>query len=240
MADFSRMNYLLTGELAAFIHTMSGVTDTALAARFISDAERIIDAFVGPALRFYPDWTGTTNAVIASGATTWTADIFGTRRPNYWAKGGIYIELLEVAGSPGSTLVGEQRLAIASQDNQVTLATAFSDAVASGSSFLIHQESRFPRAWDSDPFGTPRLPDELKVAVAWQVEYGILFGSEEFGLGDSAVATDADGQVQSRTYGSGYSETRIPGEKRGLATWIAPKARAVLRELLNSTGYLRT
>ncbi len=235
----SRYNYILPSELPGFIHTMSGVTDEDLAVKFISDAERIVDAFVGPAPRFHQDLTGTVSSTVASGVTTWPATIFGNRRPNYWAKGGLYVEILEIAGDPSSALVGEQRLAVASQNEQVTLDTAFSDSVVSGSSFLIHQESHFPRVWNSDPFGSPRMPDLLKVAVAWQVEYGILFGSEEFGLGDSAVATDEDGQVQARTYGSGYSETRIPGNKRGLATWIAPKARAVLREMLQVTGSMR-
>ena len=109
-----------------------------------------------------------------------------------------------------------------------------------GSTIFMHQESAFPRAWDSDPLGTPRMPDELAHAIAWQVEYGILFGSEAFGLGDADVATDEAGQVQSRTYASGYSETRVPGQERGLARWVAPKTRAVLRRIISSTGWLQS
>jgi hypothetical protein len=80
------------------------------------------------------------------------------------------------------------------------------------------------------------MPFDLKRAVAYQVEYAINQGSEAFGLSDTAIASDLDGDVQSRSYGSGYSESRSAGAKRGLGTFIAPKARSILRRLMSSTG----
>ncbi len=237
----SRFNYLTPENLAQYIHTMATVTDNDLAAKFITDAERIVDAYVGAGPRFYSDLTGSNTNTITSGASAAVVSgtVFGNRRPNYWAKGGHYLELLDIPGNPTSADIGQSRLITASTSGQVTLLSGFSADIAAGASFWLHQESAFPRVWDSDPFGTPQLPDELEQAVAWQVEYGIQFGSEEHGLGDSAVATDLGGQVQSRTYASGYSETRVPGEARGLARWVAPKARAILRRIMHNTGRLQ-
>lgn len=235
---YSEFNYIGVDELVQFIHTMSGVTNSGVAATFISDAERVIDAYMGPAPRFYVELTGDTTSLVASGATAWPSSIFGNRRPNYWAKGGLYVEILDAPGAPA--LTNQARLVVASSgSDQVTLASGFNQAVPAGTKFRLQQRSTFPRIWDRDTLSTPQLPPVLKRAVAYQVEYGILFGSEAFGLGDADVATDKDAGVQSRSYGSGYSETRAINEKRGLAQWVAPKARALLRSLTNSTGKLR-
>ena len=239
---YSRFNYLGTSGLAALIPTMSGVTDHALAAKFITDAERMIDAYVGPMPKFYSDLTGALDAQLASGALTISGSSFGNRRPDYWAKGGHYLIITDVPGTPTSALIGTKRLIVASTSGTVTLATGYDEAVPSGTSYYTHQESRFPRWCDSDPRGTPRLPDELGQATAWQVEFGIAYGSESYGLGDDAVVTGDDGAVSSRTYGSGYSESRVTGAGAGsiagLAAWVAPKVRAILRSIVNATGRL--
>jgi hypothetical protein len=239
---YSRFNYLGTSGLAALIPTMSGVTDHDLAATFITDAERMIDAYVGSMPRFYPDLTGTFDVELPSGSLTISGSSFGNRRPDYWAKGGNYLIITDVPGSPTSALIGTKRLIVASTSGTVTIGTGYTEAVPAGVGYYTHQESRFPRWCDTDPHGTPRLPDELEQAVAYQVEYGIAYGSESYGLGDDAVVTGDDGAVSSRTYGSGYSESRVTGagagSRGGLAAWVAPKVRAILRELLNATGWL--
>lgn len=235
---FSRFNYLGTSGLAELIPTMSGVTDHALAAKFITDAERMIDAYVGPMPRFYSDLTGAFDAQLASGALTISGTSFGNRRPNYWARGGHHLIITDVPGAPTSALIGTKRLIVASSSGTITIAAEYTEAVPSGTSYYTHQESRFPRWCDSDPHGTPQLPDELNQAVAWQVEYGIAYGSEAFGLGDDALVTGDDELVTSRTYGSGYSESRRAEARQGLASWVAPKARAILRSLINAAGWL--
>lgn len=235
---YSRFNYLGTSGLAELIPTMSGVTDHALAADFISDAEKMIDAYVGPFPKFYCDLTGTLDAQLASGATTVSGSSFGNRRPNYWAVGGHYLVICDVPGSPTSALIGTKRLIVASTSGTVTLASGWTVAVPSGTSYYTTQESRFPRWCDSDPWGTPKLPDLLDQAVAWQVEYGIQFGSESYGLGDSSVATGDSELITNRSYGSGYSEGRSVDARRGLAVWVAPKVRAIMRRLTNTTGWL--
>jgi len=234
---YSESNYITPNELPQYIHTMSGVTDEVLAARFISEAERIVDAYVGAAPRFYTELTGELDQQVASGATAWPASMFGDREPNYWACGGVYVEIIQADAAP--SLVGQSRLVVSSSGNQVVLASGFGAAAPAGTRFIYRQRSRFPRAWDRDVRGYPRMPDDLKVGVAYQVEYGIMYGSEDYGLGCPLVATDPDDGVQSRSYGSGYSESRDTSKRRGMAVWLAPKMRMALRRLVNAAGWLR-
>jgi hypothetical protein len=218
---------------------MSGVTNQDTAVKFINDAEVMIDAYIGSPQRFYGDFSVTAANAVSSG-TTLSGSFWGNRRPNYWAQGGHYVTVVDVPGEPTNADIGTSRLISASTSGQVTLLTGFTTDLPVGTEFRTHQESVFPRAVDTGPYSVPHLPPQLKQAVAWQVEFGILYGSEGFGLGDSSIAADEGASVQSRTYGSGYSETRIPGQERGLARWIAPKARAILRKLLSSTGRMTT
>lgn len=236
MPSYSDFNYIAPARLPTYIRTMASVTNEATAARFISDAERVVDAYVGPGPRFYTDMSGVLSSLVASGATAWPADVFGNQRPDYWAKGGVYIRIVSGAGT--SSQNGQSRLVVSSLDSQVTLASGFSAALGAGTEFAFEQESAFPRVWDSDIWASPKLPFELEAAVAAQVEYGILFGSEAFGLGDPKIVTDEGGDVTSRTYSSGYSESRDPGRKQGIGVFLAPRARIILQRLLSSTGYL--
>lgn len=233
---FSDFNYILPSELPTYIRTMASVTNEALAARFISDAERVVDAYVGPAPRFYSDMSGLLGSLVASGATTWPAEVFGMERPDYWARGGVYIRVVSGAGT--SSQNGQRRLVVGSTGGQVTLASGFDAALGAGTEFAYEQESAFPRVWDTDVWAQPRMPFELKAAVAAQVEYGIQAGSEAFGLGDPDLVTDEDGDITSRTYSSGYSESRDARRRTGIAVFLAPRARVILQRLLSSTGYL--
>lgn len=233
---FSVYNYLSTTKLAELIHTMASVTDADTAAKFISDAERLVDVWVGPQLGFYPELTLELTATLASGATTLQSSTLGSRRPDYWAQGGVYV----VAKDGPSGVIREKRLVVGSDDNQLTLASGFSGQLTAGTGkVVLRQESKFPRFCDMDTQGDPFLPFELEAAVAYQVEFGIHYGSEEYGLGDSDVTTD-QGDIQSRSYGSGYSEARSSTHPvRGLGRMMAPRTKALLRNLVNSTGYLR-
>lgn len=234
---YSVYNYIAPGELSEYIHTMASVTNSGLAAGFISDAERIIDAFAGPGAIFYPRLTGEFKAALASGATDVQASIFGRRRPNYWAAGGVYIKILSGAEA---SVIGQRRLVVASANPEtITLASGFAVDVPAGTQFHYRQESAFPRLWNTNILGDPDMPFLLKAAVAAQVEYGIQFGSEAFGFGDADIATDERGGISSRTYGSGYSESVDVNRAAGLAVWIAPRARVLMRRLLNSTGLVR-
>lgn len=233
----SDYNYLAPSALAGFIHTMSGVTNEAQAALHISDAEVFIDSLAGAAPKFYPELTGTTSAV--NSGTTFNAAVFGSRRPDYWARGGVYVEIVD---STTSSLVGTSRLVVGSDDNKVTLVSGFGATVPAGTEFRFKQRSQFPR-WDNqDVRGDPRMPDQLSRIIAYQVEFAINEGSEEFGLSDTSISSDPNRGVSSRSYASGYSEARTSSAALasvGAAVFIAPKARVLMRRLLRSTGVLR-
>lgn len=233
---YSDYNYARPSQLPGFIHSMSSVTDEDLAAKFISDAEKLIDAYVGPSPKFYVTFTGDTSAAVASGATAFPSTVWSSRRPNYWAKGGVYVELVD---NVPTAHVGERRLVVASTTDQVTLASGFDVDLSAGATFYFYQQSRFPRWWDQNVLADPRMPDELARITALQVEYAIEFGSEELGLGAPAVVDGEQQAVQSRTYASGYSESRAPNMKQGLGYLLGPRPRAELRRLLSATGKLR-
>lgn len=236
---YSDFNYIRPAELPEILVTMASVTDEALAARFISDAEHIIDAYVGPAPKFYVGGSGASIAALASGDTAFYGDRWGSRYPNYWSQGGTYITV--IAGAPASVL-GQSRLLVGSDVNLVTLASGFAADVPAGAIFNFEQRSRFPRYWDRMNLDFPDMPMEVKRATAFQVEYGFLRGSEEEGLSEQSVADGEATEIQSRSYSSGYAESRAVGSassKRGIAALISPRARAELYRLLGTTGYMR-
>lgn len=96
---FSALNYLTPAELPLFIRTLSSVTDEELAAGFISDAERVIDAYVGKWPGFYCPRTAFLGAPLASGAVSGS---FADAQP-YPARGGLYLTLL--SGTPERRLI---------------------------------------------------------------------------------------------------------------------------------------
>ena len=76
----SQYNYITPERLAQFITTMSGVTNPDLAAQFITDAEVMVDAYVGMGPRFYSDLTG--SCVTSSTRTVssvWYGSPYGER-----------------------------------------------------------------------------------------------------------------------------------------------------------------
>ena len=239
MPAYSEFNYCTPSGLLQYARSMSSITNEALAAGFITDAERVIDAYVGPGPRFAPELTLTLVTGAASGATV-LAGLDGLspgERLNYYACGGTYVEILDPRGG-SIDLVHQKRLVVASSGQTLTLASGFNAILASGVGLTFRQVSAFPRAWDIDPYGAPRLPEGLQAAVAAQVEFGVAFGSEGFGLSDPAVQVD-EGDVTSRTYSSGYSEARVPRGLQGTAMFISPRARYLLTRLIHIAGYLR-
>jgi hypothetical protein len=224
---YSAFHYLATSELTDYVHTLSSVTDAALAAKFIGDAERMIDAYVGTWERFYWPLGATLASTLASGATSGTL----TDALPYPARGGLFLTLL--SGTPA------RRLIVSADGASFVLASGFDVAVGTAAAQLqVEQASVFPRACDVDEYGDPILPEWLKVAVAWQVEYALHAGGESFGLGAPAMTTNRGG-LQSRSYAGGYAETYNPADQTGMALLVAPKVRALLRRHLKATGTLR-
>jgi len=212
--------YLTPAEYAAIDLSVSGITNSALAEKHISYAEKLVDAYCGAWPQFYPEPTGEVEAV--AGAVV-TSSTFGTNNPNYWAAGGLYLHVYDGAGA------GENRLIIASNSsNQVTLVSAIS-ALDTTSKFILRQESVFPRYNDIDGAEVPYIPGQVKRAVAMQVSYGTQKGSEGAGMWHNEPVLNERADLVSESYGSGYSYSRDARKVQGAAQFIAPQAALHLR-----------
>jgi hypothetical protein len=229
---YSELNYLRPSQLLDYVHSLASVTSEAQAVKHISDAERIVDAYVGKGPRYHR--VPLNVALVApalSGATDLETNQSGD--PNYWAQGGAYVVLRE---GVAAAHIGQARLVVLSDEGAWTLASGFDVALPTTVRLDFEQRSAFPREWDVDSHSNPRLPDLLARAVAYQVEFALTNG--DLGMGAPAPVADTGG-VQSRVYGSGYSETRsVLTPVTGLGLHVAPKARDILRVLINSTGRL--
>lgn len=226
----SAFQYLTVAEYVAYNQAISGVADSALTEAQISDAERWIDAYCGPWPRHYvPRSTGYVSAV--SGATV-TSDVFGSRKPNYWAAGGLYLHVYEGAGA------GEKRLITASTSaEQVTLATSIS-GLDTTSRFVLRQESVFPRRGDLDLADVPYIPEPVKHATAIQVAYAAAISPTEGLWGSSSIDGSKD-DVTGESYSSGYSYQRNPNLTQGIARYVAPQALAILHGYRTTVGRMR-
>lgn len=220
--------YLTPTEYAAYDLGVSGITNSALAEKHISHAEKMVDVYCGGWPRFYPRLTGTPSVV--SGQEI-TAGVFGSYVENYWAKGGLYLVVYDGGG------VGEERLITASSGETVTV-TASIAGLTTASKFVLRQKSVFPRVYDYDASDAPYIPERVKLATAAQVAFAVQAGSEGAGLWHAEPALGAKGQVISETYGSGYSYQRNPGLAQGIAQFVSPQARAILTGLRRTTGHI--
>lgn len=221
--------YLTPAEYADLDLSVSGITNSALAERHISLAERLVDAYCRGWRPFYPRLTGTADSGTTS--STLVAGVFGEENPNYWAVGGLYVRVID------GPAAGQERLVTASTGGQVTLASGVS-GLAAGAQFTVDQRSVFPRDRDWD-FELPFVPEPVKLAVAFQIAYGVRSGSEAFGPWEADVVRGERASVTSETYGSGYSYQRAQGALlTESARLIAPQARMLLRGFVNRTGRL--
>ncbi len=218
----SRFKYLTPAELIEFDLSLGGITDEDKAVQHISYAERIIDSIVGRWPRFYTPESFVPTFV---SGTTLKADTFSREPVGYYSAGGLYVIGIEGPGAGEAHLISGHVA-----PSTVILQEAWNVPPTSQSTLVLRQRSVFPRGQDTYRAGkvVPFILEAVKEAVANQVSYGTSFGSEAFGLWDPTVITDEDGDVQSRTYGSGYSESRNTARREGTAVWAAPQARTIL------------
>lgn len=223
----SEYQYLTTTEYASYDLSVSGVTNTALAEKHISYAEKLIDAYCGAWPKFYHESTGQVDDV---SDTLVTASLFDNRHTNYWAAGGLYLFVFDGGG------VGEERLITASNaSGQVTLASAIS-GLDTTSEFVLRQYSVFPRYKDVDAGDIPFIPRQVKQAVAAQVAFGTQKGSEGAGMWHSEPVLNDRGDLVSESWGSGYSYSRDARRVEGMGQYIAPQAAVHLRGFIWRVG----
>jgi hypothetical protein len=223
----SEYQYLTTDEYARYDLSVSGVSNVPLAEQHISYAEKLIDAYCGAWPKFYGEGTGMVDAV--SGALV-TSSTFGAYSTNYWATGGLYLNVFTGGGE------GEERLIIGSTSGQqVTLASAIS-GLDTTSEFILRQYSTFPRYKDVDAANVPFIHRNIKQAVAAQVAFGTQKGSEGAGMWQAEPVLNDRADLVSESYGSGYGYSRDARRVMGPGQYIAPQASVHLRGFVWRVG----
>jgi len=216
----SRRRYATQNEIEEFADIE--IKDNTEADDRITQAEELIDSFVGPQDRHISvEYSGQAT----DGTTTTLIDTSSDTQLNF---NDDYFDYCEVE-IVGGTNKGEIRQITSSdKDTQtITVSSAFTSAIDSTSVYVIRQLSRFPRIKDVrvlDNVYYKTIPDAVKRAVAAQIQYVIEKGDDYFvGATDKESESIAD-------YSHSY--------KKGIDLLIAPKARALLRGLINRKGVI--
>ena len=224
----SRRCYLSQTELAQFADTT--VTDTTEADDRISQAEEIIDAYVGPQGKFLDyDIYG----LAASGAST-SLTLESAQQNTYDIDFFKWTEI-EIVGGTG---VGQRRTVTGSTKEGVLTVAAWTVTPGATSFYRIYQLGKYPRYRDVITYSTgvptqyyKQIPEAIKRATAAQVEYIIAMGDNFFKTDQSDKVSESIGDYSYENSASGVGKT-------GVIKLIAPKARTLLKGYVNRTGQI--
>lgn len=220
----SRRNYVTAAECDEYIGSGSTTNNE------ISEAEELIDAFVGYQEKHFPDRIQGKLASVSS-ATQMTLDPL--HQNNY--DDDYFVNCyLEIIGGVG---IGQRSKITASTKAGVVTVEAFSTAPDSTSFYKIYQLGKFPRVCDvefNSDYSPARyfktIPEAIKRAVCAQVEFMREMGDDYF-QGDAA-------DKNRETIGN-YSYTKDSSSgNAGLHKIIAPKAKLYLRGIINRKGVM--
>lgn len=223
----SKRGYLTQAELAQYADIT--ITDTTEADDQISQAEEMIDSFVGAQDKFFSDFL---DGKATSGTqTSLTLDSrYSSNYPYLDYFVGMTVEIL------GGTNSGDRKKVSASSILGVLTTEAFTSAIDSTSFYRIYQLGKFPRYIDTsyNSVETPpkyykSIPEAVKRAVAAQVEYVIQMGTKFF-------STDA-AEKNAESIGD-YSYSKGRQGTSSSQSLIAPKARILLRGIKNNKGQM--
>lgn len=223
----SRRQYLTQAELAEYADIT--ITNSTEADDQISQAEELIDAYVGPQQKFLSE--NIEGRVASATSTTFTLE--ASRHQNVYQDDYFTYCEVEIIGGTGS---GQRRIITDSTlAGVLTVASAWSTTPDSTSYYRIYQLGKFPRAKDvyfdgnvSPQIYSKSIPEAVKRAVAAQVEYRITMG-DDFFTGESST-------LQSETIGD-YSYSR-GNNGSSTSSLIAPKAKQYLRGYVNRKGMI--
>lgn len=215
-------NYLSQDELAQFADIT--ITDSDEADDQISQAEELIDSYVGPQDKFFDcELVG-----LAAGGSTTTLQL-QTDQQNIYEKDYFLGCMVEIIGGTNN---GQRKRCSGSTKAGVLTVDEFTGSIDTTSFYKIFQIAKFPRYEDVtyyDQNGVTQyfksIPEEVKRAVAAQVEFKIQKGDEYFS-GDNADYTAE--QIDN------YSYQKSP--TKSLSKLIAPKAKMLLRGIMNRKG----
>ena len=222
----SNRSYLTIAELEEFADIT--VTDTDEANDQISQAEELIDSYVG----FQDKAIGTEYRGLATGGTTSTINL-STEHQNIFEIDYFKYCMVEIIGGTG---VGDRKMCSGSTKAGVLTVSTWSVSPDSTSFYRIFQLGCFPRLDDShfDSQNTPNkfykfIPEKVKRAVASQVEYKINMGDDYFSTNKSGLKSESIGD---------YSYTKFGSNNSRLDDLIAPKAKMLLNGIRNIVGEL--
>lgn len=227
----SRRQYLSQAELEEYADI--DVIDLTEADDQISQAEEMIDSYVGAQDKFIGYKRGLFGVVTAATATT-LSDTSGdtalnTTQDDYFT----YAEVEIVTG----TGAGQKRTITANDgdSNRITIGTAWTTTPDTTSSYRIYQLGKFPRRcdvfFDADNQKYHKaIPEAVRRAVAAQVQFVINKGPAFF-AGDASMKQSETISDYSYTMGSFIGTTPSV-----MSRLIAPKAKILLRGIMNRKG----
>lgn len=223
----SKRGYLTIAELQSFANIT--VTDEAEAWDQITEAEELIDAYVGHQEKsFQATVDGEVTSV--SGATIFDTD---SRTPLDVTNNSYQGCAFEIVAGTGAGQIG--RIVSSNRSaKSITLAEAFADPPDTTSVYKIYQLAKFPRAKDytvSRDGDTvyKTVPDVIRRATAAQVAFMIEKGAAYFN-GDNAELSAE--RILNYSYQRG---TGSDGQSAAVK-YIAPRARTLLRGIKNRLG----
>jgi hypothetical protein len=219
----SRRLYLSEDELEQFADIT--VTDATEGADRISQAEEAVDAYVGFHEKFMNDLV----FGIASAATNTTITLESTHVNVYDTDFFKYCEVEIVSGTGEGqrrTITGSTRAGV------LTVQSAWTVNPNTTSYYKIYQLGKFPRYCDCDFHNTTlkwvkRIPEQVKRAVAAQVQYQIE-------VGDSFLSGDKT-DLQREQIGD-YEYELSQGSTSSMSRQLSPKGRMLLNGITNRKG----
>lgn len=221
----SRRGYLSQSELEQLANIT--ITDATEADDQISQAEELIDGYVGPQPKYMEN--DVVGKASAGGATSITLE---TSQQNTYDVDYFKLCDVEIIGGTG---VGQRRKCTASTKAGVLTVETWTTTPDSTSVYRITQVGKFPRTCDVETYTDGSvttyykvIPEAIKRAVAAQIEYMIEMG-EAFFSGDKP-------DMQSESIGD-YSYTKGDGIS-SMSKLIAPKVKVLLRGIYKRTGQI--
>lgn len=217
----SRRGYVTTTE----VDELSGFTSTDLQ---ISEAEELIDQYVGYQQQFFK---GTYLGKATNGSAT--SITLESEHQNSVHKDFFKGMELEIIGGAG---VGQRTIITGSTYAGVISFSTLSTPPDSTSIYKIYQLGKFPRQKDVwfDGENTPNtyyksIPEAVKRATAAQVEFMIKMGDAYFQSDKTNYESERIGD---------YSYSKGQGGGGAIKNMIAPKAKILLRGILNRKGII--
>jgi hypothetical protein len=216
----SRRQYVTQSDIAEFSNIQ--ITDATEADDQISQAEEMVDAYVGFQKKHISDEK---SGLVTAGGDNYLIDTSGDSPLKSYNDD--YFTFCEV-WIIGGTGKGQKRL-ISSSDkssNKVTVSTNWSTNPDNTSFYVIKQIGKFPRHWDvfqdSNNKYYKNIPEAVQRATLAQLEYIIEKGNDFF-----AGAVDYYGEEL-----GGYNYN----VKGGADRFISPEARKLLKGIYNKKG----